>query len=119
METARKALLERRTAVVGLWKGELGDANELVSGREADWEDLAALQRDAGMVDHVAEGNVRELRGIVAALERIEDGTYGECARCGEDIEWRRLQAVWWAEHCATCAQLIEDNVKKSGEPTG
>jgi len=34
------------------------------------------------------------------ALSRIENGTYGECTVCGEDIEDKRLEAVPYATLC-------------------
>jgi len=40
---------------------------------------------------------------IDRALERIEDGTYGSCSRCGADIPYERLKAVPAAETCVAC----------------
>lgn len=37
------------------------------------------------------------LRQVRAALQRIEDGTYGKCAECGRPIDAKRLEAVPWA----------------------
>jgi RNA polymerase-binding protein DksA len=46
----------------------------------------------------------RELRGIDAALARIEDGSYGVCVSCGEEIDEARLMALPHAIECAGCA---------------
>ena len=43
------------------------------------------------------------LTDVIAALERIEDGTYGACANCGADIPFERLQAIPWATLCIDC----------------
>jgi RNA polymerase-binding transcription factor DksA len=43
-------------------------------------------------------------RSIQAALNRIEDGTYGICDNCGEDIGEARLAAVPEATRCVNCA---------------
>jgi RNA polymerase-binding transcription factor DksA len=55
----------------------------------------------------VAERGVRAtleaIRGIEAALRRIEHGTYGTCERCGAAIPPDRLEAVPHAEHCVRC----------------
>jgi len=40
------------------------------------------------------------LLDVRGALQRIEDGTYGECVDCGRPIEEKRLQAVPWARYC-------------------
>jgi DnaK suppressor protein len=48
------------------------------------------------------------LKLIDAALLRIQDGTFGECLHCGQDIGERRLTAVPWARYCITCQELLE-----------
>ena len=42
------------------------------------------------------------------ALERIEQGTYGICERCGRPIAPARLDAIPYATHCKECAELLE-----------
>ncbi|MGI6414751.1 MAG: TraR/DksA family transcriptional regulator [Thermoguttaceae bacterium] len=44
------------------------------------------------------------LAAIEAALESIEDGTYGTCAECGRRIAKARLNAIPYAVECVTCA---------------
>ena len=39
-----------------------------------------------------------------AALKRIADGSYGVCAKCGVQIDPRRLKALPTAIHCIACA---------------
>jgi RNA polymerase-binding protein DksA len=41
------------------------------------------------------------------ALARIENGTYGKCERCGQDIPFERLEAIPTASLCVTCKQLV------------
>jgi DnaK suppressor protein len=54
------------------------------------------------------------LRLIEAALARIEDGSFGVCAGCGEDIQPRRLEAVPWAQFCLRCQEELEQRVDSS-----
>lgn len=49
-----------------------------------------------------------ELRKITAALQRIEDGSFGECYECGEEIAVARLQANPTVTLCIKCAQALE-----------
>lgn len=52
------------------------------------------------------ENNVRDLLGkIDRALERMTDGTYGACTRCGKPIEKARLKALPYADLCIKDAQ--------------
>lgn len=48
------------------------------------------------------------LRLIEAALRRIDDGTFGECAGCSGEIPTRRLQALPWTQFCLRCQEAIE-----------
>lgn len=48
------------------------------------------------------------LQMVERALSNIADGTYGECANCGNEIGLRRLEAVPWARHCIACQEKYE-----------
>ncbi|MGQ9574234.1 MAG: TraR/DksA family transcriptional regulator [Thermoguttaceae bacterium] len=48
------------------------------------------------------------LQRIEAALERIEDGTYGICEECGVRIPKKRLEAIPYAAMCVRCASQYE-----------
>ena len=45
---------------------------------------------------------------IEASLERIEDGTYGDCGECGAKIPKARLNAIPYATLCVKCASQSE-----------
>lgn len=55
---------------------------------------------------------------IDQALLRIEEGSYGICARCGRTIDERRLEALPTARHDANCQAAIEAAKGKSARPT-
>ncbi len=42
---------------------------------------------------------------LESALEKLDDGTYGECTACGEQIAWKRLKARPDAKLCIGCAR--------------
>ncbi len=50
----------------------------------------------------------RLLQMVTDALERIEDGTYGQCLACEEKINDKRLEAVPWARFCLQCQERME-----------
>ena len=56
----------------------------------------------------VARNRAREAREIQLAIERIDNGTYGECSSCGEPIGEARLGARPFATHCVDCATQAE-----------
>jgi DnaK suppressor protein len=60
-------------------------------------------------VDESLEENAEQLvHEIDAALTRIEEGTYGTCARCGGTIPEERLAAVPYATLCLDCKRIEE-----------
>jgi DnaK suppressor protein len=55
---------------------------------------------------------------IDQALLRIEEGSYGICARCGRPIDERRLEAMPTARYDAECQAKIEDAKGMNARPT-
>lgn len=53
-------------------------------------------------------GDRRLLRDVVAALQKIDDGSFGNCERCGETIADKRLDALPFARYCIDCQRLVE-----------
>jgi DnaK suppressor protein len=62
--------------------------------------------RDSDYIICGAQG--RELQEIEEALRRLDQGIYGICEDCGEQIEERRLAVVPSARFCFRCKQLQE-----------
>ena len=50
-----------------------------------------------------------ELRLIEEALTRIDDGSFGQCQTCGEDIQPQRLAAIPYTRYCIACASKMEN----------
>jgi DnaK suppressor protein len=50
----------------------------------------------------------RLLRLVEEALQRVSDGSYGQCAACASPIQVKRLQAVPWARYCLACQERAE-----------
>jgi len=50
-----------------------------------------------------------QLSQIRHALERIDEGSYGDCLQCGNTIGAKRLEAVPWAPYCIDCQEKIEN----------
>lgn len=60
-------------------------------------------QRDLALRDK----NDRHLVDVEAAIQRLDDGTYGACIRCGRPIAAERLDALPWAAHCIDCQRIV------------
>jgi len=105
IETLRRKLLDRRQSLLQRRRRTLADENELLSEREPDWEDAAAVETAASLLEGVGEAERREVARIQLALERIDRGNYGACAICRAPIDPERLRAVPDTDRCGRCAQ--------------
>lgn len=69
------------------------------------WEDQAISYRQNDMRKNLLAEAQQNLIYVDNALSRIENGTYGECEVCGEDIEPKRLEAIPYATLCMQHAE--------------
>ena len=100
--SVRKAALEKRLVELGARLEAIEE--ELDSHHNPDWEDLATEREGDEVLEATGNAGLAEITQIRAALRRIADGTYGECARCGEPIGEARLDALPWTPLCRSCA---------------
>ena len=76
--------------------------------QKGDDADLASVDRSRELGIRMRERH-RRLRGLIQdALERIEDGEFGECETCGEQIPVERLKIRPFATRCVPCQSLRE-----------
>ena len=73
---------------------------------EADSSEQAAQLGNVAVVSALETEATQELADIDAALQRIEDGSYGVCVTCGEDISEQRLIVRPESFECVDCAEL-------------
>ena len=70
----------------------------------ADDEERALEREDDEVLERLGQSGLHEIQMIDAALGRVEEGTYGECAKCGEDIAEERLDLLPYTPLCRHCA---------------
>lgn len=100
--TARKDQLLARMAAL-TERMDVIDA-ELLSHDDKDWEELATQREGDEVLESIGLGAQEEIRAIRAALQRIEDGDYGTCQRCGVPIGTARLDLLPFTPFCKDCA---------------
>lgn len=100
----------RLTRRAGELRALLAAAQEVPqeSADVVDFKDVAA-QDTRAVVDDVALAHASdELGQVLAALRRIDEGTYGQCQDCGETIDQRRLAALPATPYCTACQAIHE-----------
>jgi DnaK suppressor protein len=70
--------------------------------------DTATETLDREIDSTLEENSENVLAAIDAALQRIQDGTFGKCVNCGKEIGDERLEALPWATLCIDCRRLEE-----------
>ncbi len=101
LASVKKTLEER----LGMLTVRAEDAEqELRAGHSADFEEYATEAEGDEVLEGLEGSAIYEINQIKAALGRIEDGSYGECVTCGEDIAEKRLEAVPHTPQCIDCA---------------
>ena len=114
VEQFRALLDEERGRVVDaieyLHKENSGSNNDEVqdNASESNLADAATETLDREIDSTLEENSENVLAAIDAALERIQDGTFGKCVNCGKEIAEERLKALPWATLCIDCRRLEE-----------
>src|SRR5258707_9985262 len=107
-------------------KTELNKYREILETKQAELaqvvrnRDAITIEKSADALDEVQNAAERELairnldresnllRNVRAALRRIEDGSFGVCLHCEEDISPKRLAAVPWTAFCIQCQEIAD-----------
>ena len=85
----------------------------LEDGEFPDVTDRASWESDRNFLLRIRDRERKLISKIQEALERIEDGTFGICDVCGEDISAKRLEARPVTTLCIKCKQEQEDMEKR------
>ena len=78
----------------------------------ADPADRATQEEEFSLELRTRDRERKLISKIDKALERVEDGTFGLCDECGEDIEFKRLEARPVATLCIECKTMQEEEEK-------
>jgi DnaK suppressor protein len=99
----------------------LSQAGDTVSGMTSQKEnfpdptDRAALEADRNFMLRIRDREHKLIKKIKKALDRIENGTFGICETCGEDISIARLKARPVTTQCIDCKTKEEAQEKALG----
>lgn len=104
----RDRLLQRRQQLLSRYHDGVERAGEEHELRESEEVERATELWDVRVVSSLGDKDLRELTGIVAAIRRIDAGTYGFCQHCDRRIEPARLAALPTATSCIECATDAE-----------
>src|SRR6202140_5575302 len=117
-------------------KNELNRFRAILTARVAEIErftrhrDGIAVERSADQLDEIQAASQRalvvcnldrefnQLQNARAALRRIQEGSFGICQECDQDIHPKRLAAVPWAPYCMRCQESADGNLEEMRAPS-
>ncbi len=112
LKQARERLLQMRRALMQEIQSAAAASRELGQDAVPDIGDMACNTYHRDVLLNLSENQRQKIRDIDAALERIEQGEYGTCLRCEEEIAPRRMEVRPFSRYCIDC----KTDVEKFGE---
>jgi DnaK suppressor protein len=73
--------------------------------KSGDWIDQSSQESDLHVHLAMKQTDTKVLRAIEEAIHRLDQGTYGICMDCEEEIKIARLDAVPWTRVCIKCKE--------------
>ena len=114
----RQLLLDQLRQYTAQIRSDQAAALELNNEDVKDSVDLSVLDLNKEIMFRLGERDSKLVADIDQALLRIEEGSYGICARCGKPIDERRLEAIPTARYDAACQAAIESANGEDDNPT-
>ncbi len=115
-------------------KTELNKYKKILETKQEELErivrnrDAITIEKSADALDEVQHAAERELairnldresnllRNVRSALRRINDGSFGVCLHCEEEISPKRLAAVPWTALCIQCQEQADRNREEGND---
>src|SRR5208337_4270863 len=109
MNEMKAILLKMKEETLQEISKSLKSGSDITSGEPSgDIYDQASSERDRELGLLLGDREREKLRNIDEALLKIEEGEYGICEECEEDIPLGRLKVVPFARYCVKCKSDIE-----------
>src|SRR5436305_9246751 len=115
-------------------KTEMNKFKKILENKQDELEqivrnrDAITIEKSADALDEVQHAAERELairnldresnllRNVRSALRRIDDGSFGVCLHCEEEISPKRIAAVPWTALCIQCQEQADRNREEGNE---
>lgn len=101
----RESLLQKRREILSQGGAKPLQTSIDYNTRQGDLADQADGTNEVHIQLKVKQTDAKILQAIEEALRRMDQGTYGVCRDCGEEIAPARLNAIPWTRVCITCKE--------------
>ena len=115
-------------------KAELNKFKKILEEKQMELREVLrnrdgiAIEKSPDALDEVQRAGERELairnldretnllRNVRAALQRLDEGHFGICMHCEDEISPKRLNAVPWTPYCISCQEMADRQADESAE---
>ncbi len=108
LETFKKKLEERQQMLRKTVSRTEEDGRIADQDAAQDIADRAASSYTKEFLFSQSNNDRQLLQMVETALQRIREGSFGECVSCGNEINPKRLEAVPWTRYCIECQEKLE-----------
>ena len=108
IERFKKILLERKNAIIQTAETTRESALAVEQADLPDEVDLASSETGQALNLRLRDRELVLMKKIDKTIAKIDEGDFGVCERCGEDIGLKRLEARPVAELCIRCKEELE-----------
>ena len=108
LDSFRKRLEERQQALRKAVSRTEEDGRVADQDTAQDIADRAASSYTKEFLFSVSNNDRQLLQMVENALQRLREGSFGECVNCGNEINAKRLDAVPWTRYCIECQEKLE-----------
>lgn len=112
----KKILLQERQTILTHLNDLQGASEMELDQGGSDPVDIAAVEITQNNLSKLGNREKKLLSKIEYALSKFEDGSYGVCEMCGEDISQARLEARPVTQYCIDCKTELEQTEKRYGD---
>lgn len=111
VEQFKKRLEMRQQELRRLVSRNVQDGRAADEQAAQDIADKAANSYTKEFLFHQSNNDRQLLQLVEEALQRIREGSYGECVNCGNELNAKRLEAVPWTRYCINCQEKVEQGL--------
>lgn len=111
----KKILTDEREKIITSISNSNTELSDLRESGASDEFDVASINTDQIISQAINEQQAKNLGEINWALSKIDNGKYGICEMCDDEISIERLKIKPHARFCIICSEMLEKMPKRKG----
>jgi len=111
----KSKLLDEKEKILNDVAAKIRQESSVHKRESGDIYDISSNERERELALTLGDRDRKKLSEIDLALERINEGSYGECEECGEPVAEKRLEVLPFTRVCVDCQSKLERDLRIRG----